>query len=356
MFVFDVKDWDNSTGLSVPGNSAQPLSPHYKDLANAWGVGKYFPMAFGRKKVEEVMENRLVLAPLRNTVPAPTTGDVALRPDGSVDVDTLFEPVQPDLFALQGAQPNLWADFDGDGDLDLFVGFRGQLNRLYRNDHGTFVDVAAEQGVAGETHATTSTWGDYDNDGRPDVYVVSYLSAVMNVRDRLFHNEGGRFRDVTPSVLLKNDATHGAQWVDYDQDGDLDLALADNGTTGVHFLFRNRLPASLRQRGLNVLVEDERGRYTRAGAEMRVFAAGTRTLLGTRLVDTGSGYCSQNLMPVHVGLPSADSVDVEVTTLTAGGRKVTRVSGVDPKRLSGKPLVVKTMGAAQPTARVAPNP
>jgi hypothetical protein len=99
-----------------------------------------------------------------------------------------------------------------------------------------------------------------------------------------------------------------------------------------------------------VLVLDERGRYTRAGSEVRIYRAGTRTLLATRMVDTGSGYCSQNMMPVHAGLPAADSVDVEVTTLTAGGRKVTRVSGVDPKSLAGKPLVVKTGGAAQPTA------
>ena len=46
MFVMDVKDWDNSTGLSVPGNSAQPLAPHCKDLTSNWGEGKYFPLLF----------------------------------------------------------------------------------------------------------------------------------------------------------------------------------------------------------------------------------------------------------------------------------------------------------------------
>ena len=122
---------------------------------------------------------------------------------------------------------------------------------------------------------------------------------------------------------------------------DLDLALADNGTMGAHQLFRNRLPAALRQRGLNVLVLDARGRYTRAGAEVRVYRAGTRTLLGTRMVDTGSGYCSQNMMPVHVGLPTGDAVDVEVTTFSPGGRKVTSSRGVDPRALNGKALIVK---------------
>jgi hypothetical protein len=133
------------------------------------------------------------------------------------------------------------------------------------------------------------------------------------------------------------------QWVDFDADGDLDLTLADNGTMGLHYLFRNRLPLALRQRGINVLVLDHQGRYTRAGSEVRAFKAGTRTQLALTMVDTGGGYCSQNMMPVHLGLPTSDPVDVEVTSFTTAGRQVTRVAGVDPKALAGKPVVVKTV-------------
>jgi len=100
-----------------------------------------------------------------------------------------------------------------------------------------------------------------------------------------------------------------------------------------------------------VLVLDRRGRYTRAGSEVRAYRAGTRTLLGTTMVDTGSGYCSQNLAPVHLGFPTADLVDIEVTTLTASGRKITRLAGVDPKALAGKPLVVRAGGQAQTSAQ-----
>lgn len=121
----------------------------------------------------------------------------------------------------------------------------------------------------------------------------------------------------------------------------LDLALADNGASGVHFLLRNRLSADRARRSLSVLVLDERGRYTRAGSEVRLYAAGTRTLLGTRLVDTGSGYCSQNAMPVHFGLRQDGPVDVEVTSLTGSGRKITRLAGVEPKSLAGKPLAAR---------------
>jgi penicillin G amidase len=181
--------------------------------------------------------------------------------------------------------------------------------------------------------------------------VASYLANMMNTRDYLYRNLGASFDDVTPAILLKNDATHGVQWMDYDADGDLDLALADNGTMGKHMLFRNRLPASLRQRGLNVVVLDARGRYTRAGSEVRAYKAGTRTLLGTRMIDTGSGYCSQNLAPVHFGLPAAEPVDLEVTTFAASGKTVTRVAGVDARGLAGKPLVIRADAGAQTAQR-----
>ena len=53
------------------------------------------------------------------------------------------------------------------------------------------------------------------------------------------------------------------------------------------------------------------GRHTRAGSEVRIYRAGTDEVLGTRLLDTGGGYCSQNVMPVHIGLP--EGVEVVIT-------------------------------------------
>lgn len=61
--VFDLADWDRGQATSVPGQSGQPGSPHYGDLLPLWAKGEYFPLAFSRKKVEEVTQHRLVLNP-----------------------------------------------------------------------------------------------------------------------------------------------------------------------------------------------------------------------------------------------------------------------------------------------------
>lgn len=233
------------------------------------------------------------------------------------------------------------ADYDNDGDLDLFVASYGP-NFLYRNEGANkFVELAAQLGVAGGDNATPSRWGDFDNDGRIDLYVSSYIGKVLNERDFLFRNDGTRFTDVIPELIARRGATHGIQWVDFDQDGDLDFSLANNNPNGTHSLYRNLLPAEQARRSIQVAVQDARGHATRAGSEVRVYAAGTRTLLGTGMVDTGSGYCSQNVMPVHVGLGRDGAVDVEVTTFGKGQRHITRVTKVSPAGLPGRVLVIK---------------
>jgi hypothetical protein len=75
---------------------------------------------------------------------------------------------------------------------------------------------------------------------------------------------------------------------------------------------------------------DGAGVANRAGAEVRVYAAGTRQLVGSGLVDSGSGYNMQSSLPVHVGIGSAALVDVEVTWPANGTRQVTRVTNIRP--------------------------
>jgi len=231
------------------------------------------------------------------------------------------------------------ADFDGDGYLDLFVANYGP-SALYWNDHGRrFVDVTRAAGLLFDQHATTPAWGDYDNDGRPDLYVAGFLATETHYPDHLFHNVGGTFVDVLPPLVKDHDSSHGVQWVDFDNDGALDLALTNNDAAGGHYLFRNRLPSTTARQSMSVDVVDARGRHTKSGSEVRVYAAGTRQLISSGLVDTGGGYCSQNVMAVHLATGTAARVDVEVTTMSAKGRQTTRRTGVDPKT-SARPLVI----------------
>jgi enediyne biosynthesis protein E4 len=133
-----------------------------------------------------------------------------------------------------------FADYDNDGDQDLYVTNDGP-NRLYQNDGtGRFLDVAPAAGVADDRAATSASWADYDNDGHLDLYVVNYgrcggadIEKTLQYHgDVLYHNEGnGTFTDRT--VLLgPPDATLGAgfqaAWFDYDHDGDQDLYLAND--------------------------------------------------------------------------------------------------------------------------------
>jgi enediyne biosynthesis protein E4 len=125
------------------------------------------------------------------------------------------------------------ADFDGDGWQDIyFVNGRDLYNRgisvhnaLYRNNQdGTFTDVTDKAGVPGTGYGLGCVWGDYDNDGFPDLFVTQYGRNV------LYHNNGdGTFTDVTQKAGLEQPGrvwNSGATWIDYNRDGHLDLFVA----------------------------------------------------------------------------------------------------------------------------------
>src|SRR6187549_2603510 len=106
-----------------------------------------------------------------------------------------FELVQPDTFAAVGGQANAWADADNDGDLDYFVAFRGRPNRFYRNEQGTFRDVASEVGVADNLETRAAAWGDFDADGDPDLFIGFADPAIPA---KVYRNDakGTKFVDV----------------------------------------------------------------------------------------------------------------------------------------------------------------
>lgn len=232
------------------------------------------------------------------------------------------------------------ADVDGDGHFDLFFANYGPNGLLLKRD-GVFADVSAAWGIGTDGRYDTCAFADIDHDQQLDLYVNGTVTGGTNYPDFLYMNGGDRFTDVTPANITALQADHGALWFDIDRDGDLDLALTGAQPAGMHFVLRNDLPAATARRSLAVRVVDGQGRATRAGAEVRLFAPGTRRLLGTRLVDTGSGYNAQSDMPVHFGLAQRKPVDVEITWPRRGARQRVMVRNVAPARYAGAALVVK---------------
>jgi hypothetical protein len=73
-----------------------------------------------------------------------------------------------------------WADYDNDGDMDLYVANDFGRNNLYQNDGGRFRDVASQFGVEDISAGMSATWGDYDGDGLLDLYVSNMFSSAGN--------------------------------------------------------------------------------------------------------------------------------------------------------------------------------
>lgn len=144
-----------------------------------------------------------------------------------------------------------WIDLDGDGDEELYVlnGYGSleeepipQPSILYRNDGGgTFTRLVDHPLVRDVTFSGSATWGDYDNDGDVDVFVANQRGAD----NFLFRNEGeGAFVRVTEGPVVSDGGrSFSATWVDVDGDGWLDLHVL-NGRDGdageVDFVYRNR--------------------------------------------------------------------------------------------------------------------
>ena len=220
-----------------------------------------------------------------------------------------------------------FADFDGDGRFDLFAGnfahvdSRGDQpkSRFLRN-RGPSAGFAFEDlGTCGvfyqESYASPAA-GDFDNDGRLDLYLTTvYETASFNRRNNpvLFRNEtaegGWSFVDRTEtSGLAGLPATYMAAWADFDRDGDLDLATAGRlyanaGAAGTHWL------------GVRLSGDGTRVNRGALGAQVRL-AVGGRTLV--RQVEAGTAEGCANAPLLHFGL-GGHAGPVRLAVLWPGG-------------------------------------
>lgn len=128
-------------------------------------------------------------------------------------------------FTAVGGYGQTFVDHDNDGDLDTYSALFWGSNKLFRNDgEARFVEIPGALGLDDPSHSRTSVWGDYDDDGDMDVYLVNGRGEKC----LLYRNDvdtTGLFTDVTDEMGV-GDAeryANGASWADYDNDGDLDL-------------------------------------------------------------------------------------------------------------------------------------
>lgn len=139
-----------------------------------------------------------------------------------------------------GSWGSVTADYDKDGNLDIFISNFNQNNFLYKgNGDGTFTKITTGEIVNDGGSSLGCTFGDYDNDGYPDLFVANANFGVGQ-NNFLYHNNGnGTFTKITTgSIVTDGGNSTGGSWCDYDNDGDLDLFVA-NYFNANNFLYRN---------------------------------------------------------------------------------------------------------------------
>ena len=163
----------------------------------------------------------------------------------SVGRDSLFTDMAANLKMdkVDGGRGSAWGDYDNDGDEDIVAVGTYQPHVLYRNNgNGTFTNVADQAGIADPRGGWGSLFADYDNDGFLDLYITrgGWSGAAENT---LYHNNGdGTFTDVTHTAGVADpQSSFCAAWADYDNDGFLDLYIADGviGDGAANVLYRN---------------------------------------------------------------------------------------------------------------------
>ncbi len=313
-----------------------------------------------------------------------------------------------------------WSDYDNDGDLDLFVANEGNnTNHFFKNNGASgFVSVTGSPLVTGNQGTITASWGDVNNDGFNDLFIGN-TGDFAPKNNRLYLNNGdGSFSDAPESPLSTDGGcSFGSAFADYDNDGDLDLFVANGYCSGTieNFLYRNTgsgiferdltaLPdfttpcsygtawGDLNNDGFQDLVVSTCKNSTSAPEPnnlvfinngnnhhwLKLALTGTvsnRSAIGAKIGVTATingqvvtqwreisgqtGYCGQNSLTAHVGLGTAPMVDSVVVIWPSGIQQGLANVAVDQTL----PIVEAAASGVGPSKKkdsyflnVAPNP
>jgi hypothetical protein len=218
-----------------------------------------------------------------------------------------------------GASCAAWGDYDNDGLPDLFVtDGAGSRNQLYHNGgNGSFTRVTSGPELVPSPGGASNGcgWGDYDNDGYLDLFV-----SGNDETNAMFHNNGdGTFTKITSGAPVEEGGPHmvcgAVSWVDYDQDGFLDLFVGRVDATnessaflpGKNLLYHNNGNTNA---WLEIKLTGTVSNRSAIGAKVRVHATiGGKTFWQLREIGNGGGYNCQPLV-AHFGLGDATNVDI----------------------------------------------
>lgn len=203
-----------------------------------------------------------------------------------------------------------WGDIDNDGDFDLFESnWENQNNQLFiNNGNGNFTEITEGNIVSDGGCSFGSAFADTDNDGDLDLYVCNAYCGVEN--DFFYINQGdGTFVKETssaPATFLG--WTFGCAWGDYNNDGFMDLVLANTkNESQSNALFRNDGNAN---HWFKLNCEGAPYNQSAIGAIIKIKATiDGNSIWQMRRIAGQSGYCSQNSLNVHFGLGDATMID-----------------------------------------------
>jgi hypothetical protein len=265
--------------------------------------------------------------------------------------DGTFEEISHQALVAdyRGAMGVAIGDWDGDMDLDMFIThWIAQENALYNNMRSQFLSLnrpvydirfmdEADRFGLGQIALDYIGWGtsffDYDNDRKLDLFVVNGSTfqtkenayQLVPMRDQLFWNKGAEdgFYDVSlvsGEVFHKSLVGRGSAIGDYDNDGDPDIFIVNNG--GPAQLLRNECRNN--NNWLQVKLNGRQNTTCGLGSSIRVITNG---FVQIRKVGAQCSYCSQNSMTEHFGIGQAGSVDtLEITWLDGQKQVFTGIS------------------------------